>query len=162
MVEAGRKDQSLAQPVAKGDKLGLRNAIRRCRLFGIRDAPVAELDRAFDYESKGRTFESCRAHFRFKSLQPLSSSPTFNFLLLCQTLCQSLRLPGGLYRLSDGGGGSIGPELGVVALRDRNRPVAEDRLDEVHRHAILTRLDAKGRAQIPDPQPWIAGGFPRG
>src|SRR6185369_11624380 len=25
-------------------------------------APVAQLDRAFDYESKGRTFESCRAH----------------------------------------------------------------------------------------------------
>ncbi len=26
------------------------------------NAPVAQLDRAFDYESKGRTFESCRAH----------------------------------------------------------------------------------------------------
>ena len=25
-------------------------------------APVAQLDRAFDYESKGRTFESCRVH----------------------------------------------------------------------------------------------------
>jgi hypothetical protein len=26
------------------------------------DAPVAQLDRAFDYESKGRPFESGRAH----------------------------------------------------------------------------------------------------
>ena len=25
-------------------------------------APVAQLDRAFGYEPKGRTFESCRAH----------------------------------------------------------------------------------------------------
>ena len=29
-------------------------------------APVAQLDRAFGYEPKGRTFESCRAHY----LQP--------------------------------------------------------------------------------------------
>ena len=34
---------------------------------GLQDAPVAQLDRAFDYESKGRTFESCRAH-HFNSL----------------------------------------------------------------------------------------------
>lgn len=33
------------------------------------DAPVAQLDRAFDYESKGRTFESCRAHHRINNLQ---------------------------------------------------------------------------------------------
>jgi hypothetical protein len=26
------------------------------------NAPVAQLDRAFGYEPKGRTFESCRAH----------------------------------------------------------------------------------------------------
>ena len=26
------------------------------------DAPVAQMDRAFDYESKGRRFESCRAY----------------------------------------------------------------------------------------------------
>lgn len=26
-------------------------------------APIAQLDRAFDYESKGRKFESCWAHF---------------------------------------------------------------------------------------------------
>jgi hypothetical protein len=32
------------------------------KLLGIQYAPVAQLDRAFDYESKGRTFESCRAH----------------------------------------------------------------------------------------------------
>jgi hypothetical protein len=34
----------------------------------IRDAPVAQLDRAFDYESKGRTFESCRAHHKTLSI----------------------------------------------------------------------------------------------
>ncbi len=32
-------------------------------------APVAQLDRAFDYESKGRKFESCRAHHKIKDLQ---------------------------------------------------------------------------------------------
>ncbi len=32
-------------------------------LDSARCAPVAQLDRAFDYESKGRKFESCRAHF---------------------------------------------------------------------------------------------------
>src|ERR1044071_10443708 len=30
-------------------------------------APVAQPDRAFAYEAKGRTFESCRAHFRFNN-----------------------------------------------------------------------------------------------
>jgi hypothetical protein len=28
----------------------------------IISAPVAQLDRAFDYESKGRRFDSCRAY----------------------------------------------------------------------------------------------------
>jgi hypothetical protein len=43
-----------------------------CRyiLGAPRDAPVAQLDRAFDYESKGRTFESCRAHHKISNLQP--------------------------------------------------------------------------------------------
>jgi hypothetical protein len=34
----------------------------RYSFASLRYAPVAQLDRAFDYESKGRTFESCRAH----------------------------------------------------------------------------------------------------
>ncbi len=42
--------------------LGLRKVGGVCKLSILRDAPVAQLDRAFDYESKGRTFESCRAH----------------------------------------------------------------------------------------------------
>ena len=38
-----------------------------CRLFAAKisvylHAPVAQLDRAFDYESKGRAFESLRVH----------------------------------------------------------------------------------------------------
>ena len=68
-----------------------RNAI----LLTLQDAPVAQLDRAFDYESKGRTFESCRAHFRINNLSPLRSRRTLSFLPLCQALCQGLWLPGG-------------------------------------------------------------------
>ena len=42
--------------------LGLRNSEDVGKVLILKDAPVAQLDRAFDYESKGRTFESCRAH----------------------------------------------------------------------------------------------------
>lgn len=43
-------------------------------IAAVSNAPVAQLDRAFDYESKGRTFESCRAHLKTKDLQiPLKS-----------------------------------------------------------------------------------------
>ena len=31
-------------------------------IFNVLSALVAQLDRVFDYESKGRRFESCRAH----------------------------------------------------------------------------------------------------
>ena len=34
-------------------------------------APVAQLDRAFDYESKGRTFESCRVHHHYQPFPDL-------------------------------------------------------------------------------------------
>jgi hypothetical protein len=37
-------------------------------IAAVRNAPVAQLDRAFDYESKGRKFESCRAHLKTKDL----------------------------------------------------------------------------------------------
>jgi hypothetical protein len=40
----------------------LRKVFAICKVLILQDAPVAQLDRAFDYESKGRTFESCRAH----------------------------------------------------------------------------------------------------
>jgi hypothetical protein len=40
-------------------------------IAAVWNAPVAQLDRAFDYESKGRKFESCRAHFKTKDLQLL-------------------------------------------------------------------------------------------
>ena len=38
----------------------VRNAVMRTAVCGL----VAQLDRVFDYESKGRRFESCRAHSR--------------------------------------------------------------------------------------------------
>jgi hypothetical protein len=43
-------------------KLGLRKPEDVCKVLQLKSAPVAQLDRAFDYESKGRKFESCRAH----------------------------------------------------------------------------------------------------
>ena len=50
------------KPWHKLDKMVLQKAIRICKVLILQDAPVAQLDRAFDYESKGRKFESCRAH----------------------------------------------------------------------------------------------------
>ena len=39
-------------------------------------APVAQLDRAFGYEPKGREFESCRARFLNRVLSPVFVSNT--------------------------------------------------------------------------------------
>ena len=50
-------------------KMVLRIRVRCCNLLTLQGAPVAQLDRAFDYESKGRMFESCRAHIRINNLQ---------------------------------------------------------------------------------------------
>src|SRR5262249_7663654 len=50
---------------------------KRCwfgKLLGIQYAPVAQLDRAFDYESKGRVFESPRAHFSFQRFTAMGES----------------------------------------------------------------------------------------
>ena len=52
----------LVQSLVPHVNLGLRKASGVCKVLILQDAPVAQLDRAFDYESKGRTFESCRAH----------------------------------------------------------------------------------------------------
>jgi hypothetical protein len=41
----------------------LRNFFGICKVLILNYAPVAQLDRAFDYESKGRVFESRRAHY---------------------------------------------------------------------------------------------------
>ena len=38
-------------------------------VFVSTGAPLAQLDRATDYESVGRTFESCRAHHSFNNLR---------------------------------------------------------------------------------------------
>ncbi len=52
-------------------------------LYNHFHAPIAQLDRAFDYESKGRRFESCWAHIR---LVPYTSQflwqRLFSFLTL--------------------------------------------------------------------------------
>jgi len=55
-------------------KMGLRKMVRRCNLLKLQDAPVAQLDRAFDYESKGRVFESRRAHHKTKHLRKQTKS----------------------------------------------------------------------------------------
>jgi hypothetical protein len=48
--------------LAPAVNLGLRILGCVCKVLQLKRAPVAQLDRAFDYESKGRKFESCRAH----------------------------------------------------------------------------------------------------
>jgi hypothetical protein len=45
-------------------------------------APVVQLDRASDYESESRTFESCRARHKIKGLADMRLSPYFSVLLL--------------------------------------------------------------------------------
>lgn len=37
-------------------------------------APIAQLDRAFDYESKGCEFDSCSAHHRYRDVAQLGSA----------------------------------------------------------------------------------------
>ena len=66
---------SLVPSLVPAANLGLRNFGSVCKVLILRDAPVAQLDRAFDYESKGRTFESCRAHHRVNDLQPYRKQP---------------------------------------------------------------------------------------
>jgi hypothetical protein len=55
-------------------------------------APVAQLDRASDYESEGRMFESCRAHHENKSTYWISllSSVTV-FVTVLGTFASSAR-----------------------------------------------------------------------
>jgi hypothetical protein len=64
--------------------LVLRKVATICKVLILQDAPVAQLDRAFDYESKGRKFESCRAH-HLNLLN--SSSYAFLFFLLTLKIC---------------------------------------------------------------------------
>ena len=47
------------------------------------DAPVAQLDRASDYESAGRGFESLRAHFKTINKRKLSEQIlNINFIII--------------------------------------------------------------------------------
>jgi|WetSurSiteA1Bulk_404760.scaffolds.fasta_scaffold00442_11 hypothetical protein len=68
--------QSLVPSLVPQPNLGLRNFFGICKVLILNYAPVAQLDRAFDYESKGRKFESCRAHF--KPFNPLNFPFQFN------------------------------------------------------------------------------------
>src|SRR5262245_28098128 len=55
-------------------------------------APVAQLDRAFGYEPKGRTFESCRAYFKINSLRQVKHLPFFicdNFVKIFLRIARS-------------------------------------------------------------------------
>jgi hypothetical protein len=60
---------SLVPSLVPQPNLGLRIFSGVGKVLILQCAPVAQLDRAFDYESKGRKFESCRAHH--KSFIPL-------------------------------------------------------------------------------------------
>src|SRR5262245_25602751 len=53
----------------------------------LQSAPVAQLDRAFGYEPKGRTFESCRAHNQINNLRQVARLPFF----ICDNLVTILR-----------------------------------------------------------------------
>jgi hypothetical protein len=55
---------SLVPSLVPKPNLGLRNFLGVCKVLILQCAPVAQLDRAFDYESKGRVFESRRAHHK--------------------------------------------------------------------------------------------------
>jgi hypothetical protein len=55
--------------------LGLRNFFGVCKVLILQCAPVAQLDRAFDYESKGRKFESCRAHHSNQQFTGIPENP---------------------------------------------------------------------------------------
>ena len=58
---------------------GERISYRHAAGFASRYALVAQLDRALDYESRGREFESLRAHHFFKSRMPVDIRRVFNF-----------------------------------------------------------------------------------
>ncbi len=45
----------------------------------LSNAPVAQLDRVFDYESKGHKFESCRAHHLWQSIDRSEMNGLFAF-----------------------------------------------------------------------------------
>jgi hypothetical protein len=67
---------SLVLSLVPEANLRLRNFVGVGKVLIPKDAPVAQLDRAFDYESKGRTFESCRAHhfFNLQQFRPAQKS----------------------------------------------------------------------------------------
>ena len=52
-------------------------AIVAVTVDGEKNAPIAQLDRASDYESEGRRFESCWAHHTKQGVNQLLVSPLF-------------------------------------------------------------------------------------
>src|SRR5262245_10107596 len=82
-------------------------------------APVAQLDRAFGYEPKGRTFESCRAHQSFQSL-PAAAWRLFHFGVRfgLQNAPRLTSLPSFLRRFLSG---LLRPWLSLLHLLKRRR-----------------------------------------
>lgn len=64
----------------------------KCKLKFIKDAPVAQLDRAADFESEGRRFDSYRAYHLLTSIKDEVSSTKniMSFILGTGTKSDSL------------------------------------------------------------------------
>ena len=74
-------------------------------------APVAQLDRASDYESEGRTFESFRARHSFTPLPATPQEAAFLYAVLVRaTRCAPARLSRGLEPASQNACDRIGDE----------------------------------------------------
>ena len=67
-----------------------KKVLTKCTVFGIiffvrkskAPAPIAQLDRAFDYESKGHRFESCWVHHKPPTSLALSAVVFYSFVFL--------------------------------------------------------------------------------
>ena len=113
----------------------------------LQNAPVAQLDRAFGYEPKGRTFESCRAHQQKQQLTVIFGWPfRFNghihghirfqkhqelFRLILSKIARPFSPPSKtIFRPSvrTSGGRSLtllGVRLLFVPIKQRGKPVTE-------------------------------------
>mgnify|MGYP007044820231 CR=1 FL=1 len=85
-----------------------RGELAPAAFWGIAKAPVAQLDRAPDFESVGRTFESCRARQIYQGLTTIIAVGSFLIFRLCKRWCKQFsnkKIPGrsrGLPDLLDG------------------------------------------------------------
>ena len=65
-------------------------ATPKVAFWGIAKAPVAQLDRAPDFESVGRTFESCRARQSNQGVMAICYSPFLFNSAICPTIVPHL------------------------------------------------------------------------